>query len=191
MGNTFRGFLVSLCKQNILLLVCYIIIPTCTIMLIKKILIGIDNSPYAEHAAKYGFDIAHNFNAKVGLVHIIEPAMMPAPTTIDPLSGGTMQGNLVGDMEVMNVQNDAGETLIERFIKQFAGNLHVTHFNEFGDTAEGIISCAANFNADLIVIGTHSRSGLDRLIMGSIAEHVVRHSEIPVLVVPLKLVDGQ
>ncbi len=160
-------------------------------MLIKKILIGIDNSPYAEHAAKYGFDIANKFNAKVGLVHIIEPALMPAPSNIDPLSNGTMQGTLVGDMEILNIQNDAGETLIERFIKKFGGNLHVTHFNEFGDTADGIISCAKEFSADIIVVGTHSRSGLDRMLMGSIAEHVVRHSEIPVLVVPLKGVDGQ
>ena len=155
-------------------------------MLIKKILIGIDDSPYAEHAAKYGFDIAQTFNAKVGLVHIIEPTMMPPSTSIDPLSGGTMQGTFVGDVEIMDIQNNAGETLLERFSKKFGKNLDVTLFNEFGDTAEGIISCAVEFKADLIVIGTHSRSGFDRLLMGSIAEHVVRHSEVPVLVVPMK-----
>ena len=159
-------------------------------MLIKKILIGIDNSPYAEHAAKYGFDIAQKFNAKVGLVHIIEPTMMPAPGNMDSLSGGTMQGTLVGDIEIMDIQNEAGETLLERFAKKFGKNLDVTLFNEFGDTAEGIINCAGEFKADLIAVGTHSRSGFDRLIMGSIAEHVVRHSEVPVLVVPFK-VDGQ
>lgn len=155
-------------------------------MLIKKILIGIDNSPYAEHAAKYGFDIAQKFNAKVGLVHIVEPMMMPAPTGIDPLSGGTMQGTLVGDIEIMKIENEAGETLLERFTKKFGSNLNVTGFNEFGDTAEGIINCAKEFNADLIVIGTHSRNGLDRLLMGSVAEHVVRYSEVPVMVVPMK-----
>ena len=159
-------------------------------MLIKKILIGIDNSPYAEHAAKYGFDVAEKFNAKVGLVHIVEPTMMPAPGNIDPLSGGNMQGPSVGDIEIMDIQNQAGETLLERFSKKFGKNLDVTLFNEFGDTADGIISCATEFKADLIVIGTHSRSGFDRLLMGSIAEHVVRHSEVPVLVVPLKEVHG-
>jgi nucleotide-binding universal stress UspA family protein len=158
-------------------------------MPIKKIVIGIDNSPYAEHAAKYGFDIAEKFNAKVGLVHIIEPTIMPTP--IDPMGAGTMQGPLVGDIEVMDIQSDAGETLLERFSKKFGKNVDVTHFNEFGDTADGIISCAVEFKADLIVVGTHSRSGFDRLIMGSIDEHVVRNSEIPVLVVPLKEVDGQ
>jgi nucleotide-binding universal stress UspA family protein len=54
-----------------------------------------------------------------------------------------------------------------------------------GSTADTIIDCAAQFAADLIVIGTHSRSGFDRLLMGSVAESVVRHSPVAVLVVPL------
>ncbi len=160
-------------------------------MLIKKILIGIDNSPYAEHAAKYGFDIAQKFNAKVGLVHIVEPMMIPAPTSIDPLLGGTTQGDLVGDMEIMKIENEVGETLLERYLKKYIGKANITLFNDFGDTVEGIINCAKEFNADLIVVGIHSRSGLDCLLMGSIAEHVVRHSEVPVMVVPFKEADSQ
>ena len=186
MGFNLAGaFCFSLPNQNISLLLCLINILTLYTMLIKKILIGIDNSPFAEHAAKYGFDIAHSFKANVGLVHIIEPAM-PTPASIDPLSAGTMQGSIAGDIEILNVQNEASENLIDAFIKKFAGDLHVTQFNEYGDTADGIISCSKEFNADLIVIGTHSRTGLDRFLMGSVAEHVVRHSEVPVLVVPLK-----
>jgi nucleotide-binding universal stress UspA family protein len=96
-----------------------------------------------------------------------------------------MQGT-INDAEIMDVQNQLSENLIEKTIKKFGNGLQVTHFNEFGDTADGIISCSKEFGADLIVIGTHSRSGIDRLLMGSVAEHVVRHSEIPVLVVPLK-----
>ena len=42
------------------------------------------------------------------------------------------------------------------------------------------------FSADLIVVGTHNRTGLDRLIMGSVAENVVRHAQVPVLVIPFK-----
>ncbi|MFD2145118.1 universal stress protein [Mucilaginibacter antarcticus] len=56
-------------------------------MLIKKILIGIDNSKYAENAAKYGFDIAHKFSAKVALVHMVVPMVMPYNNTADPLTG--------------------------------------------------------------------------------------------------------
>ena len=153
-------------------------------MKIKKILIGIDDSSFAEHAAEYGFDIAHSFKAQVGLVHIVEPMVMPTSSGGDAILGTSTQGIGVNDVELMNIQSDASETLIERTIKKFAGNLQVAHFNEFGNTADGIIACAKEFKADLIVIGTHSRTGLDRLLMGSVAEHVVRHSEIPVLVIP-------
>jgi nucleotide-binding universal stress UspA family protein len=154
------------------------------IMKIKKILIGIDDSKFAEHAAEYGFDIAHTYKAHVGLVHIVEPMVVP-PTTNDNILLGTVSPTLgVNDVELMNIQNDASETLIERTIKKLGDGIEVTHFNEYGSTADGIISCSKEFEADLIVIGTHSRTGLDRLLMGSVAEHVVRHSEIPVLVVP-------
>jgi len=153
-------------------------------MLIKKILIGIDNSAFSEYAAKYGFNLAHSFKAKVGLVHIVEPTFMPPSVGMDPLSGS--MPNAIGDAEIMNAQNDMSENLLERTEKKLGKGLQVTHFNEFGDTADGIINCSKDFGADLIVIGTHSRSGIDRLLMGSIAEHVVRHSEIPVLVVPMK-----
>jgi nucleotide-binding universal stress UspA family protein len=153
-------------------------------MLIKKILIGIDNSAFSEHAAEYGFNIARSFNAKVGLVHIVEPTFMPPSAGMDPLSGPVPDA--IGDAEIMNVQNEMSENLLEKTEKKFGKDVQVTHFNEFGDTADGIIDCSKDFGADLIVIGTHSRTGIDRFLMGSVAEHVVRHSKVPVLVVPMK-----
>ncbi len=153
-------------------------------MHIKKILIGIDNSPYSEHAAKYGFNMGRTFNAKVGLVHIVEPTLMPPNVGMDPLSGSLPDA--IGDAEIMQVQNDMSENLLTRIEKKLGKGIQVTHFNEFGDTADGIIECGKNFKADMIILGTHSRSGIDRLLMGSVAEHVVRQSEIPVLVVPMK-----
>jgi len=152
-------------------------------MKVRKVLIGIDNSTFAEHAAEYGFDIAKTYGAKVGLVHIVEPVIMPATTNADMIGIPVMDVGM-NDAELIKIQNEASETLIEKTIKKFAHGLDVTHFNEFGGKADGILSCAKEFNADLIVIGTHSRTGLDRLLMGSTAEHVVRHSPIPVLVVP-------
>jgi nucleotide-binding universal stress UspA family protein len=161
-------------------------------MKIKKVLIGIDDSKFAEHAAEYGFDIAHSFKAHVGLVHIVEPIAIPTTTNnSDVILGSAPQSLGLNDMEILNIQTDAAESLIDRTIKKFGNDLEVTHFNEYGDTADGIIECANKFNADLIVIGTHNRTGLDRFFMGSIAEHVVRHSEIPVLVVPLKGSESQ
>jgi nucleotide-binding universal stress UspA family protein len=95
-----------------------------------------------------------------------------------------MQDMGAGDVELIDIQNQASESLIKGTIEKYAGNLQVTYFNEYGDTADVIVTCSKEFKADMIIIGTHSRTGIDRLLMGSVAEHVVRHSEVPVLVVP-------
>ncbi|ASU32767.1 universal stress protein [Mucilaginibacter xinganensis] len=156
-------------------------------MKISRILIGIDDSKYAAHAAEYGFEMAHKFGAKVGVVNIIEPMIAPdAGVGIDPLMGSAIGNAALQDMEILDIQKNQSENIMERTIKEFAGTMEVTHFTEYGLTADGIIECSKEFAADLIVIGTHSRSGLDRLLMGSVAEHVVRHSEVPVLVIPFK-----
>jgi len=156
-------------------------------MMIKKILIGIDDSKFAEHAAEYGFDIARKFNAAVGLVNIVEPAVMSQLSTgTDPILGTLNQGVGIEEVELLDIQKSHSENIVDRTIKKFAGDLKVSHFTEYGSTADGIISCAKEFKADLIVVGTHSRTGIDRLLMGSVAEHVVRHAEVPVLVVPFK-----
>ena len=154
-------------------------------MTIQKILIGIDDSTQAEHAAEYGFDIARKFNAAVGLVNIVEPAMATQVVSSDPVMGISNQGIGIDEMEMMEIQKSQSENVVERAIKKFAAGMQVTHFSDYGSTSDGIISCSKEFGADLIVIGTHSRTGLDRLLMGSVAEHVVRHATVPVLVVPL------
>ncbi len=156
-------------------------------MTIKKILIGIDDSKFAEHAAAYGFEIARKFNAAVGLVNIVEPTMMPQMgASADPVLGMPMQGVGMEEMEILDIRRAQAEDIFERTTKRFGKDMKVSHFTEFGATAQGIIDCSKEFKADMIVIGTHARSGLDRLLMGSVAEHVVRHAQVPVLVVPFK-----
>jgi nucleotide-binding universal stress UspA family protein len=156
-------------------------------MIIEKILIAIDDSTHAEHAAEYGFDIARKFNAAVGLVNIVVPAMIPQMgTSNDPILGIPAMGVGIEEVELMDIQKNQSENIIDRTIKKFAGDMPVTHFTEYGQTADGIVTCSKEFKADLIVIGTHSRTGIDRLLMGSVAEHVIRHAEVPVLVVPMK-----
>jgi nucleotide-binding universal stress UspA family protein len=154
-------------------------------MKINKILIGIDDSTYAHHAAEYGFDMARAYDAAVGLVHIIEPVVLP-PEPIDTMTGISMGYNVIQDIELVNIQNTQSKNLIERIIKELGKDIQVTTFTQYGITADGIIECSKEFNADLIVVGTHKRSGLDRLLSGSVAEHVVRHSDVPVMVVPAK-----
>ncbi|RKR81317.1 nucleotide-binding universal stress UspA family protein [Mucilaginibacter gracilis] len=152
----------------------------------QKILIGIDDSKYAENAARYGFELAHKFSAQVGLVHIVEPVVST------PLNDTSMLGTLVPsfstsveDVEMVNMQENFSKKLLDDIANKYGEGLTVSHFNEFGSKADAIIECAAQFGADLIVIGTHSRTGFDRFLMGSVAESIIRHSPVAVLVIPL------
>ena len=155
-------------------------------MTIQKILIGIDDSKQSEHAAEYGFDIARKFNAAVGLVNIIEPVVISQVSGSDPFGSMSAQGIGVDELDLMEIQKSQSENIVENAIKKNAGDIEVTHFTEYGSTSDGIITCAKEFGADLIVIGTHNRHGIERLLMGSVAGHVVRNSPVPVLVVPFK-----
>lgn len=158
-------------------------------MAIHKILIAVDDSRYADHAAEVGFEMARFCNAEVGLVNIIEPIILPAAGS-DSITGITTEVSMVDEVEMVRIQKEAAENTVKRIQSQYAEELKITNFTEYGLTADGILKCGAEFGADMIVIGTHSRRGIDRLLMGSIAEHVVRHSKVPVLVVPLKESDG-
>jgi nucleotide-binding universal stress UspA family protein len=154
-------------------------------MAIQRILIAVDDSKYADHAAGVGFDIARMYNAEVGVVSIIEPIIYPS-SGADSISGIPIESPNVDEATMLKIQSDSAENIINQTIKKFAGNLKVMQFTEYGLSADSILKCSIEFNADLVVVGTHSRTGLERLFMGSVAEHVVRHSRVPVLVVPLK-----
>lgn len=155
-------------------------------MEIQKILIAVDDSKYTDHAAEFGFDMARLYKAEVGLVSIIEPIILPSSGS-DPITGLTPDISAVAnEPDMIRLQTNAAESTMQQVVKKYAEGIQITNFTEYGITADGIIKCSIEFGADMIVVGTHNRTGLDRLIMGSVAEHVVRHSHVPVLVVPLK-----
>ena len=156
-------------------------------MKIRKILICIDESEFSQHAAEYGFDIAQTYAAEVGLVHIIEP-VAPAADTADSITGVNFETGLSipQSVELENSQAERSTVILERARLEFGEGLEVSKFTQYNLTADGIIECAESFNADLIVMGTHQRTGIDRWFLGNVAEDVIKSSAIPVLVVPFK-----
>jgi nucleotide-binding universal stress UspA family protein len=159
-------------------------------MTIGKILIAIDDSRQAEYAAEFGFDIARFYTAEVGLVNIVEPIVLPSSGS-DSITGIPTDISMVDEAEMVRIQTDAAKNNLKRIEQNYAGELKITNFTEYGLTADGILKSSVEFGADLIVVGTHSRTGLDRLLMGSVAEHVVRHSKVPVLIVPLREAESE
>jgi nucleotide-binding universal stress UspA family protein len=139
----------------------------------RKILIAVDDSPIAEKVALEGFRLGKQLNAEIALVSVVDTALL-------------ITGEGATPKELAEIsKNDFKESqrlLIDKVFKDYK----IWAFVEEGKPYEMILKVATEWAADLIVIGTHGRTGISHLLMGSIAEHVVRHSQIPILIVPSK-----
>lgn len=147
-----------------------------TAMIIKKILISADSGDHFEKVAAAGFDLAHRIGADVALAHVVEPVVMPNNTENDMFPV---------EMNMVENQNHIARKLLDDIELVFSPDKPCKKYIELGKPSSLVIEFAEDFGADMIVIGTHGRTGIDRLLMGSVAEHVVRHSDVPVLVVPI------
>ncbi len=147
----------------------------------EKILIAVDDSEPSYKAANYGFDLARKLSAEVALIHISEmPIVMNV--TGDPILGnpGYIMPN-VGD-----IQHDAASKLLEDMVLKFGEGIIVKEYILIGDVTSEVIGIAEEYQASLIVLGTHGRTGFDHFISGSVAESITRHTKCPVLIVPNK-----
>jgi len=139
---------------------------------ILNILVAVDFSDYSRAALRYATFLAENFGAALTLVHSVEPYVYP-----EDLSAGCTLEEL--DARWMQKQKEKLETLRQTIKEGIPATVVVT----MGTAWNRIIGTAKSWNADLIVIGTHGRTGLKHALMGSTAERVVRHAACPVLVV--------
>lgn len=146
----------------------------------KRILIAIDDSTFSEKATRIGFNLAKMLNAKVSLLNVMDP---PSTSyTGDPLLG---QQPLIMP-EIAQMQEEASKAVLERFGKLWNGEQELTTFSQIGNPRIEILATAEDWKADLIILGTHGRTGFDHFISGSVAEGVARRSLCPVLIVPNK-----
>lgn len=141
----------------------------------KKVLIAIDNSPHSLHAAERGFELAIAIKAQVGIAYIID--IMHEP--VIPETG------LVAN-DVQNSSVIEANKVIDELILKYPHAGEIARFTFEGFPKKEIVMIASDWQADIIVMGTHGRTGLSYLLLGSVSEYVVRHANLPVMVVPLK-----
>ena len=149
----------------------------------KKICIALDTSPSAQKVAELGYDYAKALNAEVTLVHVVNDVSYYS-TNYDPIMGYT--GFLTADTFEMV---EGLEVEAEKFLKSSAKHLKGTTIKTKvleGDPSSAILDFARDWGADLIIMGTHSKSGFASFLMGSIAVDVVKNSKIPTLIIPTK-----
>lgn len=140
----------------------------------NKILIAVDSSEFAMQAAKKGLQLAHQLNAEAALLYVVDTSK----------AMGNVDAGIFPEEALMVLKREVEQTL-DQLAKMYNGN-KLMKFMPQGHPTEDIIKTAGTWEADLIVVGTHGRTGLKHLLMGSVAEYLVRHSKIPVMVVPLK-----
>jgi nucleotide-binding universal stress UspA family protein len=139
----------------------------------KKILIAIDEGPTSEKVVSQGFQLGQKLKAEIALLSVIDTALLMTDGGIAPRKMAEI---------IKNDFKKNQQLLIDKVFKDYKA----WTFVEEGNPYEMILKVAAEWEADLIVIGTHARTGFSHLLMGSVAEHVVRHSKIPVMIVPTK-----
>ncbi|HII93862.1 MAG TPA: universal stress protein [Methanosarcina sp.] len=139
----------------------------------KRVLIATDGSENAEKAASYGMYLAKVACAEVHVLYVISTQHAVTTRTVKSWSEGLEEylkdkGRIaIGNVEKMGEK--AGVKVKSVFLK--------------GIPADKILEYAQENNIDLIVVGTHGLTGIKKFLIGSIAEKVVRHSRVPVMVI--------
>jgi nucleotide-binding universal stress UspA family protein len=142
--------------------------------IISRILVPIDFLPHSAEAVRRALDIADHYCAEVVLLHVDEPPSYP----VSP-------GDISYDerqLELMTATARARLDAVRREVDP-AGTRRVSARVLHGTPERVIVETAASEPFDLIVMGTRGRTGVDRIIAGSIAEQVVRRAVCPVLTV--------
>jgi nucleotide-binding universal stress UspA family protein len=141
---------------------------------IRQILVAVDFSDVSANAFRTAADLATKLNAKLKVVHAV-----PMQAASLPMEGGAVY---IEDLQTKQV-DEARERLVA-FVRQHSrGGAGVEQCIRSGDPTTEINRAAEELHADLIVVGTHGRSGLRHLLMGSVAESVLREALVPVLCV--------
>jgi nucleotide-binding universal stress UspA family protein len=143
----------------------------------KRILVPIDGSDAANRALATAIGLAQAFGGRLRLVHVLNENVW--------LAGYDVQSGPSG--ELLRVMREAGTKVLDdgMAVARAAGvEADNMLFDKFGERlGETVATAAKLWNADLVVVGTHGRRGMSRLLLGSGAEQILRLAPVPVLAV--------
>ncbi|MRD47912.1 universal stress protein [Caenimonas koreensis DSM 17982] len=143
----------------------------------KKILVAVDGSDVSNAALDYAIKLASTVYATLRLVHVLEgPSHLP----------GDDRRRSLAQTYVDALRQESDRVLFEASVRARRAGVEVECMLAESDTeraGHAIVTQAKLCNADLIVVGTHGRRGLHRVLMGSDAEYVVRHAKPHVMVI--------
>jgi universal stress protein A len=145
-------------------------------MEIKKIVFATDFSEGSAHALRYAVDLAKQYGARLYFLHVLYDVAKTSGWYVPHVS----MDEMYKDME-----KSAREELEKLFVDEMRGYEAIERIVLKGTPYEEIVTYVEEQNIDMVVIGTHGRKGIDRMIFGSTAEQVIRNAPCPVLSVRL------
>jgi nucleotide-binding universal stress UspA family protein len=146
----------------------------------QKILVCLDGSKLAEQILPYAAEQAVRFGSNLVLLQVVSLASVPAPTGIESVPVA-VPDNLLAEAEAA-----AKDYLDVLALPLREKGLKVHCVTVIGHPAESIVSYAEENRFDLVALATHGRSGLKRLVFGSVADYVIRKSGRPILLIKPK-----
>lgn len=145
----------------------------------SRILVAVDGSATSDRALVHAVDLARESGAALRIAHVVDMgwASIAPELAIDlhaRVEAVRAEGRAVMDA-ALAIARDAGLQ---------AESMTLETSTPLQRVPEAIVDAAIEWRADLLVLGTHGRKGVERLLLGSVADGVVRHSPIPVLLMP-------
>jgi len=147
---------------------------------IKKILVATDFYPLSVAAVEYARVVAAKFRAQIYLMHVVDTVPILGVTSLDPSFGKLAR----------KVERKAMKELRAFADEHLKGTSNLQLVLCSGTPYDEIVRLAKKEGVSLIVISTHGHTGLAHVIIGSVAERVVRHSPVPVLTVKPERMQG-
>jgi nucleotide-binding universal stress UspA family protein len=145
--------------------------------MIKEIMIATDGSETSERAAKVGIEIARRSGGRVTAVYVVDVfrlAHLPGYTAFPGLKDKLM--------ELMQKEGREATADVEK--QALEVGISCQKIVAEGDPGDELLRISGDAGMDLLIMGSVGRTGLDRFLLGSVAEKVVRRSTVPVLLVP-------
>ncbi len=151
---------------------------------IKKVLITLDYDPTAQKVAEQGFLLAKTLGAEVILMHVISDPVYYSSEEYSPILGFS---GYLGPLQLDSVEGlkKASQHFLDKS-KNHLGDETIQTLVKEGDFAESILKNAKEVQADIIVMGSHSRKWLENIVMGSVTEKVLHHTSIPLFIIPTR-----
>jgi nucleotide-binding universal stress UspA family protein len=152
----------------------------------KKILIAVDYDPTAQKVAEAGHSLARAMGAEVILLHVVRDLPDYYSRGYSTIMGFSGYGYAdLWDLKSPEDLVNSSREYLDKIKVHLKDDKIETVIRE-GDAADVILKTAEEYQVDLIVIGSHSRRGLDKILMGSVAESVLHHCHLPMYIIPVK-----